>query len=94
MVTNSEDEIKSSKEAVESWMVDGVQVLYFSVFPPRGAGDVYEGEIDGEPWLIGPKRDRFVVRLKNMDQRYREMYSRSVVPCVSLKFISKALKEG
>jgi hypothetical protein len=88
MITNPED--KSSGDAVEPWMVDGAQVLYFAVFPTRGTEDVYEGEIDGEPWPIGPKQERFVVRLRNMDERYRQMYSRSVVPYVSLKYISKS----
>jgi hypothetical protein len=73
---------------IEEWMIDGAPVLYHAVFPPRRA-DSYEGEIDGEPWAIGQKKDRLVVRLKNMDARYRKDYGRKVVSFTDLKFIER-----
>jgi hypothetical protein len=74
---------------IEEWMIDGAPVLYHAVFPPRISTDSYEGEIDGEPWAIGQKKDRFVVRLKNMDARYRKDYGRKVVSFTDLKFIER-----
>jgi hypothetical protein len=66
-------------------MIDGATVFYNPSYPK----DTFRGEIDGKPWAIGRKKDRYVVRLKNMDKRYREKYGRTVVSFTDLKFISR-----
>jgi len=77
------------KKTPEEWMIDGSPVLYHDIFPPRNSADSYEGEIDGKPWAIGQEKDRWVVRLKNMDDRYRKNYGRNAIPYVDLKFIER-----
>lgn len=76
-------------EDIQPWIKPNARVLYHSVFPPRTSADTYEGRIDGEPWPIGRKRDRLVVRLYDMDARYRADFGRSVVPYTDLKFIEE-----
>lgn len=71
---------------IEEWMKDGAPVLYSAVYPD---GETYEGEIDGKPWAIGTKKDRWVVRLKNMDAKYIKRFGRYVVSFTDLKFISR-----
>lgn len=46
----------------------------------------YAGEVDGEPWRLGKKRT--VVRLKNLDRRYRQRYHRSVVPYTDVENVT------
>jgi len=76
-------------EDIQPWIKPNSRVLYHSVFPPRISEDTYEGRIDGEPWPIGRKRDRLVVRLYDMDARYIADFGRSVVPYTDLKFIEE-----
>lgn len=73
------------------WMVDGARVLYESVSPPRNDDDLYRGELDGSPIEVSrdPKRKRYVVRIKNMDDRYRKKYGRNVVSICDVKFIRR-----
>jgi hypothetical protein len=75
------------EEIDRSWMIDGATVFYDAVFPPR-AGDSYEGELDGPPFDISRnKTPHWVVRIKNMDSRYRKKYGVKVVSVADIKFI-------
>jgi len=73
------------------WMVDGARVLYEAVSPPRNDEDLYRGELDGAPIEVSrdPDRKRYVVRIRNMDARYRKKYCRSVVSICDLEFIRR-----
>lgn len=73
------------------WMVDGARVLYEAVSPTRNDEDLYRGELDGAPIEVSrdPDRKRYVVRIKNMDARYRKKYGRSVVSICDLEFIRR-----
>ena len=71
------------------WIKPNARVLYHNVFPPRSPADTYEGRIDGEPWPIGRKADRLVVRLKDMDARYKADFGRTVVPYTDLAYIEE-----
>lgn len=77
------------QEIDRSWMIDGAPVFYDAVYPP-GAGDSYAGELDGPPSDISRnKTPHWVVRIKNMDDRYREKYGHKVVSVADIKFIRK-----
>lgn len=80
-----------STEIDMSWMVDGAPVIYESVSPPRGDDDLYRGELDGKPIEISrdPDRKRYVVRIRNMDARYRKDYGRNVVSICDVQFIRR-----
>lgn len=71
------------------WIKPNTRVLYHSVFPPRSSADTYEGRIDGEPWHIVRKQDRLVVRLYDMDARYKSDFGRTVVPYTDVKYIEE-----
>ena len=74
-------------EIDRSWMVDGAAGFYDAVYPPR-AGDSFEGEIDGAPFDISRnKTPHWVVRIKNMDSRYRTRYGVKVVSAADIKFV-------
>lgn len=75
------------QEIDRSWMIDGAPVFYDAVYPP-GAGDSYAGELDGPPFDISRnKTPHWVVRIKNMDDRYRKKYGGKVVSVSDIKFI-------
>jgi hypothetical protein len=72
----------------EKWIRDGQRVLYHAMYPPRNETDTYEGTIDGSPWTIGTSK-RLVVRLKDMDARYKIEFGRTVVPFTDIDHISR-----
>lgn len=76
-------------KANNDWIKPNTRVLYHSVFPPRRRADTYEGRIDGEPWRIGRKNDRLVVRLYDMDARYKVDFGRTVVPFTDVEYIEE-----
>lgn len=78
------------------WMVDGVRVLYEAVSPPRNDDDLYRGELDGIPREVSrdPDRKRYVVRIRNMDDRYRKKYGRNVVSLCDVEFIRRDENEN
>lgn len=78
------------------WMVDGVRVLYEAVSPPRNDDDLYRGELDGDPREVSrdPDRKRYVVRIRNMDDRYRKKYGRNVVSLCDVEFIRRDENEN
>lgn len=78
---------------IPAWIKPNTRVLYHSVFPPRRSADTYEGRIDGEPWLIGRKQDRLVVRLYDMNARYKADFGRTVVPYTDVKYIEEKKDE-
>lgn len=77
----------------KKWIRDGQRVLYHAVYPPRSETDTYEGTIQGSPWTLGTSKDRLVVRLVDMDARYKIEFGRTVVPFTNIEHIEHIEKQ-
>lgn len=71
-----------------TWIKDGVLVWYQN---PIGGGRecTFAGVVDGAPFKMGPwKHSRPAVRLKRMEERYVQLWGRTVVSCALLKSVT------
>lgn len=73
------------------WIKNGQTVKYCPHYREgRLDSKEYAGVVCGEPWILGnPKNNRYVVRLEQMDKKYREEYGRNCIAYVSVEFIRK-----
>lgn len=75
------------QEIDRSWMIDGTPVFFEPKYPRV---ETFEGSIDGEPFNISRnKSPHWVVRLKDMDSRYRKLTGCKSVSVVELSNIRK-----